>query len=119
MTESGQRAPVARPESTLHAPKLTIVSRGCGGTREHSALVYWKEEAKRRKATIRDLEKQNERVIGFVKPLHLAHLKMRAKTKLALERLGMSDADTILQLAAAKSDAEFGPWFADLVRMLG
>lgn len=38
--------------------------------------------------------------------------------RFTLERLGMSDADTILQLAAAKSDAEFGPWFADLVRIL-
>jgi hypothetical protein len=82
-----------------------------------NAVIYWKSEAQRRKAKIRELESQNARLLGFVRPLLVAHLKLRAETRHALDRMGLPDADTILQLAAAKSDEEFGLWFSELVAL--
>jgi hypothetical protein len=95
-------------------PKLLIV-RDHGDA--HNALIYWKSEAQRLKKRLRDLEAQNARLHTFARPLLMAHLKLRAETRHQLDRLGMSDVDVILQLAASKSDEEFGPWFAELVNV--
>ncbi len=102
---------------TARQPKLSIVRHDPKGD-AHNALVYWKSEAQRQKRKARELEDQNARLHSFVRPLLMAHLKTRAETKHQLDRLGMSDVDVILQLAASKTDEEFGPWFADLVNII-
>ena len=98
--------------------KLAVVTPPEQKADAHNALLYWKNEAQRRKTKIRELESQNGRLQSFVRPLLMAHLKLRAETRRQLERLGLPDADTILQLAATKSDDDFGVWFKELVESL-
>lgn len=97
--------------------KISLVPRSPKGD-VRDALIYWKSEAQRRKTKIHDLESQVDRLTSFVRPLLVAHLKLRVETRHQLDRLGMPDADTILQLAAGKSDEAFGAWFSEILCLI-
>jgi hypothetical protein len=78
-------------------PHLSIIRPRKDGD-AHNALVYWKSEAQRLKRHKRELEAANKRLQSFLRPFVMGHLKFRAEKRHQLEKLGISDPDSFLQL---------------------
>jgi hypothetical protein len=97
--------------------RLSVVRRENQGD-PHNALVFWKSEALRLKKRVRELDAANKRLQAFLRPFVMGHIKFRAEKRHQLEKLGISDPDSFLQLAAGMSDAEFSRWYTEVVNVI-